>query len=240
MGQRTDRAAEANNSAELFDRVWRRGTYAGFSQNTSGQGATPFLDAFVHAVKELGARPSRVVELGAGSCDHAMRCALEGFETTAVEYSDVAVTSARERLVDRSNGRLRIVQGDLFAFTRQLDRSLAGLYANSVFHFLSSHQRREQYRIIRDALVDHGVLAISFKAQGDALQKRGPVVEHTLAGPVVEGDDKIRRLFVTNVDALADEMRDDGYIVQDVIRWSVPDYNIASESGEFVGLLATR
>ncbi|MDB4933638.1 MAG: hypothetical protein JWP87_610 [Labilithrix sp.] len=241
MTRRMDRPAETKNAAELFDRVWSRGTYAGFSQNTSGQGATPFLDAFVSAVKKLGAKPSRVVELGAGSCDHAMRCALEGFETTAVEYSAVAVTSARERLLHRSEGRLAIVQADLFAFTRKMiSRSLTGLYANSVFHFLSSHERREQYRIIRDALIEHGVLAVSFKAEGDALQKRGSVVEDTPAGPVVKGDDEIRRLFVTNSDALADELRDEGYTVQDVIRWTVPDYNIASESGAFVGLLATR
>jgi trans-aconitate methyltransferase len=238
--QRMDRAAEANNAAELFDRVWSRGTYAGFSQNTSGQGATPFLDSFVRAVKKRGATPSCVVELGAGSCDHAMRCALEGFATTAVEYSAVAVTSARERLLDQSEGRLEIVQADLFAFTRKMmSRSLAGLYANSVFHFLSSHERREQYRIIRNALVHHGVLAVSFKAQGDALQKRGSVVENTPAGPVVEGEDDVRRLFVANIDVLADEMRDEGYSVQDVVRWSVPDYNIAGESGSFVGLLAT-
>jgi trans-aconitate methyltransferase len=241
VAQRMGRAVEANSAAELFDRVWSRGTYAGFSQNTSGQGATPFLDSFVDAVKQLGATPSRVVELGAGSCDHAMRCALEGFATTAVEYSAVAVTSARERLLERSEGRLEIVQADLFAFTGTMAKScLAGLYANSVFHFLSSKERREQYRSIRGALVERGVLAVSFKAQGDALQPRGSVVENTPAGPIVQGEDEIRRLFVTNIDVLADEMRDEGYCVQDVIRWSVPDYNIASESGEFVGLLATR
>lgn len=227
-------------TAELFDEVWRRGEYEGFSRNTRGESRTPFLDSFLREAAALGARSRRLVELGAGSCDHALRCALEGFHTTAVEYSSAAVAEARERARLRPDLQLDIVQADLFAFTAQLGpRQLAGVYANSVFHFLSSEERRSQYRILRNALVERGVLAISFKARGDALESRGSVVEKTAAGPVVEGRDGIRRLFVDRVAALEDEMRDAGYEVGSVVRWSVPDYNVAGESGEFVGLLAT-
>lgn len=232
---------EVNETAELFDQVWRRGTYSGFSQNTCGEGSTPFLDSFIREVKALGASPSTIVELGAGSCDHAMRCALEGFDTVAVEYSPFAVATARERLRHRADIHLDIVQADLLAFTKQMAKSsLVGLYANSVFHFLSSQERRNQYRIIRGALVEHGVLAISFKAHGDALQARGSVVEDTAAGPVVEGDDGIRRLFVTDIDVLVDEMRDEGYSVNGILRWSVQDYNVAHERAQFLGLVAKR
>jgi hypothetical protein len=237
-------AKEANETAELFDDVWRRGTYRGFSRNTHGERSTPFLDSFlreVKALKTLGANAPRIVELGAGSCDHALRCALEGLNTIAVEYSACAVAAARDRIGQQPNLPLEIVQADLFAFTAQLGASqLAGLYANSVFHFLSPEERRNQYRVIRGALVEQGVLAISFKAHGDALERRGSVVLDTPAGAVIEGDDGIRRLFVSNVDAMADEMRDEGYALHKVIRWSVPDYNIARERGEFVGLLAKR
>jgi hypothetical protein len=234
-------AKHGNETAELFDDVWRRGEYSGFSQNTRGESSTPFLDAFLDQVKALSAKAPRLVELGAGSCDHALRCALEGFPTTAVEYSGVAVEAARDRMRRYPNLALEIVQADLLAFTAQLAPNLlAGLYANSVFHFLSPDQRRTQYRTARGALVERGVLAISFKAQGDALQRRGSVVEETAAGAVVQGEDGIRRLFVTHVEALADEMREEGYTVQRVIHWSVPGYNISNESGEFVGLLAAR
>src|SRR5262249_10915487 len=158
---------------------------------------------------------------------------------TAVEYSAVAVSSARERLLERAEGHLEIVRADLFEFTRNMEgRSLVGLYSNSVFHFLSSQERRSQYRMIRSALVERGVLAVSFKAKGDALERRGSVIERTPAGPIVEGEDQIRRLFVDAIDVLAEEMRDEGYGVEEVVRWSVPDYNITHESGEFVGLLA--
>lgn len=234
-------AKHENDTAQLFDEVWRRGTYSGFSQNTQGESSTPFLDAFLREVKALGLTAPRLVELGAGSCDHALRCAMEGFVTTAVEYSGVAAAAARE-LVRRYQGlALEIVQADLLAFTAQLEPDhLAGVYANSVFHFLSADERRSQYRILRGALVKGGVLGISFKARGDALQRRGAVVEETAAGPVVVGDDGIRRLFVADVDVLAGEMREEGYAIRQTIRWSVPGYNVSNETAQFVGLLASR
>jgi hypothetical protein len=240
-GVKQERPTEALSTAELYDRVWRRGLYSGFSHATAGEAATPFLDAFIDAVKGSGIVPARVLELGAGSCDHALRCARERLHVTAVEYSEVAVTSARERLLHLADGRLDIVRADLFSHTRQLaPRSLAGVYSNAVFHFLSAEQRGDQYRLLQGAIMEHGVVAISFKAEGDALQSRGAVVELTPAGPVVEGDDGIRRLFVTDVDVLVDEMREASFTVQDVVRWSVTDYNVVRERGEFVGLLATR
>jgi hypothetical protein len=234
-------ARHSNETAELYDGVWRRGTYSGFSHNTRGQSSTPFLEAFLEAVQELGTREPRIVELGAGSCDHALQCALSGVPTTAVEYSGFAVAAARERMRRYPDIPLEIVRADLFAFTATLSTGqLTGAYANAVFHFLSAEQRRSQYRVLRTALVERGVLAISFKAQGDALQPRGCVAQETAAGPVVKGDDGICRLFVVEVDALVHEMRAEGYSVRRVIRWSVPDYNMPAESGEFVGLLATR
>lgn len=234
-------AKHESETAELFDDVWRRGTYSGFSRNTHGETSTPFLEEFLREVKRLRLKAPRIVELGAGSCDHAMRCAREGFPTTAVEYSGVAVAEARERAKCEPNMPLEIVQADLCGFTAQLGPSeIAAVYANSVFHFLTAEERRHQYRLLRAALVERGVLGISFKAHGDALERRGSIVERTGAGNVVEGEDGIRRLFVADVEALAAEMRDEGYAIRRAIHWSVPGYNISGESSMFVGLLAKR
>jgi hypothetical protein len=234
----------ASETAELFDDVWRRGTYAGFSQNTCGESSTPFLDAFLQHLRRATttlAKPPKLVELGAGSCGHALRCAREGFPTTAVEYSGIAVTAARARARRHPELPLEIVQADLFSFTSQLrPDQLSGVYANAVFHFLSPDQRRSQYRVLRGALAEGGVLGISFKAHGDALERRGTVEEETAAGPIVRGEDGIRRLFVADAEAIAGEVRGEGYAVDQVIRWSVPGYNVTNESGEFVGFLATR
>jgi hypothetical protein len=230
-----------DKTAQLFDDVWERGTYSGFSRHTRGETSTPFLEAFLQALKELKSTPRNVLELGAGSCDHALRCAREGFPTTAVEYSGVAVAAARERARKYPNIQLQIIQADLFTFTARSERNhWAGLYANSVFHFLSSDHRRNQYRVLRGALMERGIAAISFKAAGDALERRGSVIERTAAGPIVKGDDGIGRLFVACIDPLVDEMCSEGYTIRRVIRWSVPGYNVPDESGEFVGLLAQR
>lgn len=233
-------AKHENETAQLYEDVWRRGTYSGFSHNTRGESTTPFLEAFLREVKTLEVKSPSVVELGAGSCDHAMRCAREGIRTTAVEYSRVAVDAARERARHYPDLELEIIQADLASFTSGLPRGqLTGLYANAVFHFLTEEQRRKQYRVVREALVERGVLAISFKAHGDALEERGSIVENTRAGALVEGEDRIRRLFVANPHALAAEMRGEGYSIRQVIHWSVPGYNIAGESGVFVGILAS-
>ncbi len=234
-------AKHEHETAELFDDVWRRGTYSGFSRNTRGESSTPFLEAFVREVKALRRKAPKVVELGAGSCDHAMRCAREGFPTTAVEYSAVAVAAARDRARHYPGLELEVVQGDLCAFTARLaPDEISGVYANSVFHFLTADERRTQYRALHDALTKRGVLGISFKAHGDALERRGSAVEQTPAGTVVVGEDGIRRLFVADVDVLTAEVQAEGYSVRRVIHWSVPGYNVSNENGVFVGFLAAR
>ena len=228
-----------NPTAEAFDRVWRAGTYAGFSRNTLGESATPFLNAFIKAVQQQPVRVPRVVELGAGSCDHALRCAHEGFHVTAVEYSRAAVALALQNVAERPHLNLRVLQADIMDFTPHLeDAGTHGVYANSVFHFLTGAQRSAQYAAIRAALVRGGVLAVSFKSAGDALQARGQVFQSEAAGAWVRGVDGIPRLFVDHAEALVAELTQAGFQVFNVLRWSVPSYNIVNEAGEFVGLLA--
>jgi SAM-dependent methyltransferase len=184
----------------------------------------------------------RVLELGAGSCDHTLRLAQEGFEVTAVEYSQAAVAIANERIAAKGCGhRVRVVCADLFTYVDGLAQgSVDGVYANSVLHFMSSAERCHVYRMTRLALSDNGLIATSFKAAGDALESRGTWIEQTGAGSVVEGTDGIRRIFVSNDEPLKGEIGSAGYQVVDTIRWSVPGYNIAGEDGRFVGFLATR
>ena len=231
-----------SSTATLSETVWNQDVYQGFSRDTPGAATTPFLETFISEVRQSSPnRPPHVLELGAGACDHALRCAMEGLRVTAVEYSQSATVRAREVLTLRPDLDMRIVRDDLFAVTADLQHGcLNGLYANSVFHFLSAEERREQYRHIHRALAPQGVLAVSFKAEGDALQRRGCVVAQTPAGVVVRGDDGIDRLFVRRIDMLCRELQDCGFFLHDVIRWSVANYNITDEPGHFVGFVASR
>ncbi|CAF1102453.1 unnamed protein product [Adineta ricciae] len=233
--------------AQLFDKVWKENIYKGFSHRTPGESKTPFLDTFIEQLPTDGCR---VVELGAGSYDHAFRMAKEDIiieHVTAVEYSETAVESARQRSVALDAGvqsRLSIECNDLFTFMNKLEAdSIHGIYANSVLHFLTPQEREDVYRKAYKALIAGGIVAVSFKMRGDALHKRGTLVEETAAGALVrDNTDNICRLFVspTGIDVLADELRSAGFHIITIIQWAVPNYNIDGDDGKFVGLVAAR
>jgi SAM-dependent methyltransferase len=228
-----------DGAAELFDRVWARGRYSGFSHGTNGVRATPFLNAFIGQVKGRAHARPRIAELGAGSGDHAMRLTAEGFEVIAVEASQAAVRFITERTLQGA-ATFRVLHMDLLEYARGVaPGTLDGVYANSVLHVLTTAERGELYPRLRAALADDGVLAVSFKGRGDALEGRGRVVEETAAGVIVEhAEDRIRRLFVGDPEPLVEELRVAGFQDIAVLSWSVASYNIEGEVGRFVGLLA--
>ncbi|UJR17238.1 hypothetical protein I4U23_004133 [Adineta vaga] len=237
---------KCSDVAKLFDEVWKENKYKGFSHRTAGENKTPFLNQFI------GQLPidARVVELGAGSFDHAFRMAKENNiikEVLAIEYSQTAVNDAKERathLDEHIRSRLTIQCNDLFKCLNQMkENSLQGIYANSVFHFLTKEQREQAYKQSFKILSAGGVIGVSFKFQGDALFKSGEFVEQTDAGIILcDKIDHINRLFVspTGVDVLADELQSVGFNVDSIIRWSVPNYNIEGDNGLFVGFIAKR
>jgi hypothetical protein len=165
-------------------------------------------------------------------------------EIIAVEYSQTAVNDAKARSIhldEAARRRLTIQCGDLFKCLEQYEEnSLNGIYANSVFHFLSAEQRENAYKQSFKLLSVDGIIGVSFKFQGDALFKRGEVVEETDAGMIIrDKTDNIDRLFVspTGVDVLANELESCGFAIDSIIRWSVPNYNINGDNGLFVGFI---
>ena len=166
-------------------------------------------------------------------------------QVIAIEYSQTAVDDAKKRanqLDQCVQSRLKIECGDLFTFHKKFEKnSLDGIYANSVFHFLTPLERENLYKECHQLLKSGGMIAVSFKYQGDALFKRGETVEQTDAGTIIEDNtDHINRLFVspTGVDVLAQEIQSAGFDICSIIRWSVPNYNIDGDQGLFVGYLA--
>jgi SAM-dependent methyltransferase len=161
-----------------------------------------------------------------------------------IEYSQTAVDDARKRanqLEEDVQSRLQIQRGDLFTFFKEFDKnSLDGIYANSVFHFLTPLQRKDLYQECYQLLKSDGIIGVSFKFQGDALFKRGEIIEKTDAGTIIrDSNDNITRLFVSpsGVDVLANEIELAGFEISAIIRWSVPNYNIDGDQGLFVGFL---
>jgi hypothetical protein len=107
-------------------------------------------------------------------------------------------------------------------------------------HFFTENERVDLYKDLIKLQTAGGILAISFKAVGDALQTRGKVVEVTAAGEIVEGDDQIKRLFASQPGPLAAEITGAGYELLGSLTWSVPNYNVEGEDGCFVGFVARK
>jgi trans-aconitate methyltransferase len=229
-----------SNISDLYEDVWKKNLYNGFSQDTEGAQSTPFLETFISLVHQAKKPMPRIAEFGAGSGDHALRLAREGIQVTAVESSSTAVDLIKKKNAQQQ-GSVQVVQTSLFDFIRKSEpESQDGVYANAVFHFLSQKEREKIYEDLWKLLSPTGCLGISFKAEGDSLQKRGHVVEETAAGAIVEGSDGIRRLFVKDLKPLCQEMAQKGFEIVTTLQWQIANYNIVGEVGFFAGILARK
>ncbi len=238
-----------NGTAEQFAAVWRNGLYGGFSRGTDGQNTTPFLEMLIKRLENEFTLP-HVVEGGSGSGDHAITLAQRGMRVTAVEYSPDAVEQFRDVLAAHPcsyRGRIEVVQGDLLEYLRQAKGRISAFYANSVLHFFGQEERQEVYGLLGGRQFPGGLIAVSFKAEGDILQGRGDVLEENEAGVLVKSTEDgitkkagITRLFVRNPEPLAREITGAGYALDTVCRWDVQGYNYQGEVSKFIGLLAVR
>ncbi len=136
--------------AERYAQSWEQGTYGAATDDGVIQHGTPLLGTFVEHLKRYresrDARLLRVLEAGAGSGDHSIRLALEGFLVDANELTEVATRRIWRRgnqiLPCSLQSRLRAVQGDVADYLgQQPAESLAGFYANSVLHTFSADWR---------------------------------------------------------------------------------------------------
>ncbi|MBI2108192.1 class I SAM-dependent methyltransferase [Candidatus Woesearchaeota archaeon] len=232
--------------AERFDAVWRDGRYDGFSRGTDGQTTTPLLETLLDNLDSPSGTLPHVVEGGAGSGDHSITIAQRGYRVTAVEYSPSAVEEIRANaqvLPPSCRDKIAVIQGDLLGYLRNGPDNMSAFYANSVLHFFSSSERAEVYERVGGLQSAGGLIAVSFKAEGDALQGRGDAIDVTEAGVLVRSaEDGITRLFVRNTTPLARELEKAGYVItgDGVYKWDVQSYNYWGEAGKFIGFLAVR
>ncbi len=233
------------DTADLFDGVWRSDAYAGFSEGKGeAGGTTPLLEAFISAVKHLPQEGRNVVEFGAGSGEHAIRLAQAHLPVTAVEWSPWAVERMQHRFASRIAGGVQfpqVVRANMFGYLQEQEgKGLDNVYANSVLHCLSAQERAKFFELLAKSQRHGKFAALSFKASGDALQESGEFVETTPAGDVLKGGDGIRRLFVADPMPIIREAQRFGLRVNSTLGWEVPDYNLRGKTGRFVGFLAEK
>jgi len=243
-------------SAATYRRLWESGTYDQSGSTSSSDastppsdGSTPLLISLIDALQQLrnGNRSiPRVFEGGAGSGHHALLLAEAGFLVTANEY-DIRATKQMERLKERLGDPsfLEIVVGDVADGVRAQEQgSLSAFYANSLLHTFSVEERSNLYKDIRRVQVPRGLIAVSFKAAGDALQHEGTLVRETEAGQIVSDQYGIQRLFVAHLEPLTKELEAVGYRVIGTATWALAEYIAVKNYGpgerKFIGVLAQR
>lgn len=238
--------------AKIYAQSWEQGTYGAATEDGLVQHGTPLLETFIQHLKQYqesrDARLLRVLEGGAGSGDHSIRLAKEGFQVEANELTDVATGRIRRRgnqLPCSLRSRFRTVKGDITEYLEQQKaESLAGFYANSVLHTFSADERLALYKAVHNAQPRGGLVAVSFKAQGDAVQYRGEVLERTDAGDIVKDCLGISRIFVEDLDPLINELSRVGYKHLETSRWDVETYIAQQDypdgTRKFIGFLAQK
>lgn len=234
--------------AQRYAQAWETGLYEGFSERTSAKDSTPLLEGLIATLQPTVTEKSGLVlEAGAGLGSHSIRLVREGFLVIANEYSNLAVREIRhkkDQLILPAQARLQIAPGDILDCLKDLDEnSIAGFYAHSLVHTFSEDERKKLYTEIRRVQPQEGIIAVSFKAEGDYVQnENGNSVKQTEAGPVItDYAGRISRLFVTNTLPLVKELQDADYRIINTYWWDVPKEGTnPPESRKFVGLIAKK
>jgi len=241
----------STGQAKKYAQSWHEGTY-GAKDESPPQGTTPLLERFIthlQRYKQSTFKVPLVLEGGAGSGDHAIRLVQEGFFVIANEYSEVAAARIRQRadamLSECVKAKLQVVQGDVMGCLEgQKSRSLMGFYANSVVHTFSPEERSALYRAVYRVQPQCGLVAVSFKANGDGVQYKGDSRTETEAGEIVRDQFGINRLFVRNPGPLIEELARAGYRHLETFAWDVKKYIAvnAYDPGvrKFIGFLAEK
>ncbi len=244
---------------QKYAQAWETGLYNGFSERTSARDSTPLLDGLIANLQKVNPKinsrklseretPSLILEAGAGLGSHALRLVQEGFSVIANEYSELAareIQHKKDRLTLSLQDRLQVARGDILDYLRTVgEGSIAGFYAHSLLHTFSDDERKRLYAEVRRVQPEGGIVAISFKAEGDYVQnKEGNTLKQTEAGPVITDlAGRINRLFVTNTFPLVRELEDANYQVFNIYRWDVPKKSIKNKRDyrKFVGLIAKK
>ena len=213
-----------------------------FSERTSGE--TPLLIRFD---QELGRRPRRVIEAGAGPGTQAIDLARTDQRLIIAVEPNAEYTGIRQRIAGPdirlgAGSRIELVEDDVIGHLRNLPSgSIDGIHANSLVHFWTPQVRVSFYEEARRVLAREGVLAVSLKTVDDAQRGRGTVVDRDEIG-IYELDPDypdLTRVFVENTKPLEEELGQ--FRIAETLRWRVGPYDFPDEpekEADFVAFLA--
>jgi len=146
---------------ETWDSLYDRVDVKLAKQRLAKERASRRWQQFEHQLRDqLGDRKLRCVELGSGGGDFSMLLAMLGHEVTLVDFSDAALSHARQRF-EEAGLSANFVQGDLFEFAT----TYAGCFDVSVSLGVVEHfagpKRRAVIEAHRQVLRPGGLAMIS-------------------------------------------------------------------------------
>ena len=237
--------------SQRFDKVWQD-VHGGFTLG-SGERTTPMLDRFCKKLLENFEKNTlfKIIEAAAGNGIHAIAIAKALNKNAHVLAVDTSL-KAREILdykvaASCLDWQITSLSEDVYDVILRQDDSvqqLHGLHANSFFHILHPSDRIDIYHALFHSVIKKGIVAISFKARGDYLEKDGTLIRRVPGGVLRMGSDGIHRFFVDDPEVIISELASAGFKVKqpenDIIEWDILDYNKKDEPAKFIGLVAQK
>jgi hypothetical protein len=242
------------SAAAVYAKKWRAAVESGSGLyvGRSGNSATPLLDNMISQLPRrvpLVGRRLTIVEAAAGGGEQATYLAsrVRRANVMAIDTSSDAASQIERRRdaqikqIRRRRSEVTVVTGDVLDTLKgQKPGSVVAYHGNSFWHFLREDERADQMREMRRVGERGALVAVSVKAIGDGLlsEPGTEIVGKDHRGIYAVPADGIRRLFVTDPGAFAEEFTRSGLRVARIVPFSIPNYDVTGKDGNFLGILA--
>jgi SAM-dependent methyltransferase len=199
-------------SSGYWDEYFAGRKRAGTDLDWGGRWTEPFLPW------PRSAHAEKVLELGCGTGNDAMRLAALGFEVTATDFSPEAIATASARFADRGIAFEIVDVTERLPFT---DGQFDAVMANVSLHMFSDVVTRRVFAEIARVVRHHGLLLFHVNSEGDRELRalRRPVAQELEPNYVLEEAGQTVRFFSRNY--LLDVL--EGWAVEELERLEISD-----------------
>jgi SAM-dependent methyltransferase len=140
-------------------------------------------------------RPGRAIDLGCGAGRNAIFLARRGFMVEGVDYSQIAIDWARER-VEAAGADVGLRRQSVF----DLDLEPGGydlVYDSGCFHHIAPHRRQRYVELVANALKPGGWFGLTcFRPEGGSGYSDEQVYErHSLGGGLGYSEEQLRETW---------------------------------------------
>jgi ubiquinone/menaquinone biosynthesis C-methylase UbiE len=122
--------------------------------------STQWTPAFLESLEQYGVR--RILELGCGTGNDAIRLAQSGFKVTALDYSDEAITQARSK-----SSEVRFMVADIAQRLPFVDGQFDALISNVALHMFSDVITRQIFSEVARVTKPEGLFMFHVNALED-------------------------------------------------------------------------